>query len=155
MNKPTLIAIIGLLFVSISRASDSDDTLTYYRSKSDLIVLGRITSEPKGIVDEAGVPNYICDFMVTDLLKGQTGSTNNNIRVNIIQCELDPKDHSLLIKKDAECILFLKRAPIRDTPEWNTSDFWFGIQNPSSCMIRALKMLDQEMKRVEQPLSPR
>src|SRR5262249_39193142 len=52
-------------------ADDSDDTLRFFLSKSDLVVVGAITSQPFGTVTEVGVVHYICDFGITQVLKGK------------------------------------------------------------------------------------
>ena len=60
------------------------------------------------------------------------------IRVNIKRFERVGKDKHPLIKKDAECILFLKNAK-PNFPDWETADYWFGLQHPSPSMARSLK----------------
>ncbi len=123
--------------------SGADDTLKYYLSKSDLAVHGIIVSEPLAAFREAGVPNYICDFKVSDVLKGDASLKGKTIRVHIIRFEMDEKDRHPLLKKDGECILFLKGAS-PDVPSWVTADFWFGVQYPSPCMASSLKRLAAE-----------
>jgi hypothetical protein len=63
--------------------------------------------------------------------------------VNIVRFELVEKDKSPLLKKDAECILFLKNVS-PDKPVWRTVDMWFGLQPASLWLARALKRLDAE-----------
>ena len=130
-------------------ADDSDDTLKLYLSKSDLVVSGRIVSEPIGMIEEAGVPYYFCDFKVQEIAKGDGTLKNQVIKVDIKRFEIDAKDKHPLIKKDGEYILFLKSsAP--NTPSWVTTDFWFGVQYSSPWMIRSLRRLATE-REVEQP----
>ena len=88
----SLIAVLFLLS-GVCHADDSDDTLQLYLSKSDLVVLGTIVTEPMGLYDEAGVPNYICEFKVSDVCKGDTKLKDTTIRVNIKRFEMDKKDH--------------------------------------------------------------
>lgn len=139
--------LLALLFSLIAvlpvRGDDGDDTLKSFLSKSDLVVMGKITSEPIGINYETGVPNYNCEFRVQDVLKGDAKLKAQVIKINIMRFEIDAKDKHPLIKKDGECILFLKSAA-PNTPGWVTADFWFGIQYPSPWMARSLKRLAGE-----------
>ncbi len=119
-----------------ARADDSDDTLRYYLSKTELCVGGTIVTEPIGIVDEAGIVNYACDFAVSEVLKGEL--KDRKIRVNVIRHEIAEADRLPSLKEGAKCILFLKAQP-RSIPPWATVDFWFGYQSYSSAMARGLK----------------
>ena len=143
MKKCILILVAVLMFGSMvipCRADASDDTLKFYLSKSDLIVIGKIMTEPFGIISETGVPSYGCDFKVDDVLKGDPKLKGRVIKVAIMRFEMHEKDKHPLIKKDVECILFLKNTT-PDFSSWVTSDFWFGIQYPSPWMAESLKRL--------------
>ncbi len=133
-----LLLLTSLVVVLPVHASSGDDTLKFYLSKSDLVVMGQITSEPIGIVDETGVPNYACEFRVQDVLKGGGKVKDQVIKVDIMRFEMSAKDKHPLIKKDGECILFLK-GPAPNTPIWVTADFWFGVQYPSPRLARSVK----------------
>ena len=139
--------LLALLFSLIAvlpvRGDDGDDTLKSFLSKSDLVVMGKITYEPFFNSDEFGVLNYNCEFRVQDVLKGDAKLKGRVIKINIIRFEKDAKDKHPLIKKDGECILFLKR-PTPNIPEWVTTDFWFGVQHPSPWMASSLKRLAAE-----------
>jgi hypothetical protein len=136
-----LLTILFSLIAILPACADSDDdTLKLFLSKSDLVVTGRITAEPVGMYNEDGVPHYLCEFRVQDVLKGESKLKDQNIRVDIMRFEHDAKDKHPLIKKDAECILFLKSAK-NSMPSWVTADFWFGVQHPSPWMARSLKRL--------------
>jgi len=132
-----LVSIIAALPV---RGDTGDDTLKSFLSKSDLVVMGKITSEPIGMIFESGAPNYICEFRVQDVLKGDGKLKDQVIKVNIMRFEMDAKDKHPLIKKDGEGILFLKSAT-PNTPAWVTADVWFGVQHPSPWMAGSLKRL--------------
>jgi len=147
-----LTLVLSLAF-SVCFADASDDTLKFYLSKSDLVALGKIVSLAAAVFDEAGVPNYLCDFKVSDVLKGDSGLKEKTIRVNIMRFEMSPKDHHPLIKKGSDCILFLKRASGRTIPRWVTADFWFGAQHPSPWMAKSLKRLARKAK-VEPTAAP-
>jgi len=133
-----------VLLSNVSHADDSDDTLRIFLSKSDLVVLGTIVTEPTGITSELGVLNYICQFKVSDVCKGNVELKGETIRANIKRFEMGKKDHHPLIKKDAECILFLKKEVEGTNPQWVTADFWFGIQHPIPWMAKSLKRLAKD-----------
>jgi len=60
--------------------------------------------------------------------------------------EIHKKDHPEYLKKDAECILFLKNVSKTETPSWKTADFWFGIQPCFPMMERSIKRLSTQDK---------
>jgi hypothetical protein len=135
MKQLMLAAIVVTTLTIPVHGSDSDDTLRFYLSKSDLVVCGSITSEPIGLSSETGVIHYSCDFTVTDVLKGDSALKETTIKVSIGRFEIDARDRSPLIGKDSECILFLKGQ--------GTADFWFGIQQFSPAMVGSVKRLLQ------------
>jgi len=143
--KPLLCSLCLLLFqrLTLARADDGDETLRGWLSQAELVVAGTITNEPIGITHETGVPNYLCDFKVAEVIKGDATLTGKTIPVNIVRFELAAKDQSPLVKKDAECILFLKNVS-PDKPVWQTVDAWFGVQQRSPMLVRSLKRLDAE-----------
>ena len=136
--------VATLMLQAIAKADNSDDTLKFYLSKSDLVVLGNIISIPVAFMSESGVPNYNCKFKVADIIKGDNSLKGKIIEVCILRFEIHKKDHHPLIKKDAECILFLKKTSQGTVPAWVTSDFWFSVQYPSPWMVRSLKRLSKE-----------
>jgi hypothetical protein len=151
MKVFTVPAVALVLAASVCVADDGDDTLKRWLSRSDLAVVGTIVSEPVGIISERGVPNYICEFKVSDVCKGNAKIKDETINVNIMRFEIDEKDKHPLIEKGAESILFLKKGPKDSTPSRTTSDFWFGIQHPMPWMVNSLKRLaKQEAKHVGQ-----
>jgi len=139
-----LFACATFLAPAATRADSSDDTLKFYLKKSDLVVLGTIKSDLIGVSEEVGVLNYVCEFKVAEVLKGDPELKSKTIHVNIMRFELDPKDKHPLIRKDADCILFLKQEGEGTIPNWITTDFWFGIQQPSPSMAKSLKRLAAE-----------
>lgn len=127
-----VICVLAMMLLPLFVAADtSDDTLEFYLDKSDLVVLGTIASEVGADFSELGVPNYICEFKVSDVLKGDKDLKGQTIKVNIKCFEMDKKDKHPLIKKGSECILFLKE-PKGEFSLYVTADFWFGIQYPPS-----------------------
>jgi hypothetical protein len=144
MKLVTVTLIACSLLPLTAGADDADDTLRFYLSKSDVVVLGTIKGEPESIVDEAGVPNYLCQFAVTDVAKGDAELTGKTIAINIVRFELNEKDRHPLIKKDAECILFLKKQRLGNVPQLTSADYWFGVQPPSPLMFKSLSRLAKE-----------
>ncbi len=138
-----LVAALICLAAPITMADEGDDTLKFFLSRSELIVSGRITTDPTGMSEEVGVFNYTCEFQIQDVLKGDTSLKGRDINVRIIRFERDARDKHPLIKKDKECILFLKSAPNASptAPAWVTADCWFGVQEPGPWMARSLKRL--------------
>ena len=141
LQSSALLALPLLLLCTVCAADEDDDTLKFYLSRAGLVVVGTIVAEPTGIVTEAGVLNYITDFRVTGVLKGDRDFEGNAMRINIKRFEMTEKDRSPLIKKDSDCILFLKKEPEGTVPQWTTADFWFGVQQPSPWMEKSLKRL--------------
>jgi hypothetical protein len=136
--------VVGVLTLDASAVADEgDDTLRSYLARSDLVVLGEIASEPGEFQKESGVANYVCDFRVTEVLKG-TKPAGDSLTVNIRRFEMDEADRLPELKKGSKCILFLKRAEGGETPAWKTADFWFGFQRPSPWMARSLKRLAEQ-----------
>jgi hypothetical protein len=139
LMKRIVFPLACLLLYATVVADSSDDTLSYYMSKSELVVVGKIASAPEGVYSEEGVPNYICDFEISEVLKGQPPRTAK-IYVSIIRFEADDEDKNPLVRQGATCILFLKPVT-QDRRAWETVDMWFGIQSYYPWMARSLKRL--------------
>jgi hypothetical protein len=133
-----ILVFLSSLIAVLPVRGGSDDTLKLLLSKSELVAMGKITSEPDSIIEELDVPNYICEFRIKDVLKGDGKLKDQVIKVNIVRFEMDANDKHPLIKKDGECILFLKRTT-PSSSSWVTADFWFGLQHPSPLMAQSLK----------------
>jgi hypothetical protein len=140
MNRFLLLCLLA----GTAIADDGDETLRGWLAKSELVVAGQFITEPIGITHETGVLNYVCDFKVAQVLKGNTALAGSTSSVNIVRLELDVKDKYPLIQKDAECILFLTNVS-PDKPAWQTVDFWFGVQPASPWLARSLKRLAAEV----------
>ena len=137
----SLIAILFFIAVASVKGDADDEISKFFLSKSDLVVMGRITAEPFPFMDEVGVPNYLCEFQIKDVIKGDVEMKDQLIKLVITRIELVPADKHPLIKKDGECILFLKKAPPQNKPSWVSADFWFSVQHPSPTMAASLKRL--------------
>lgn len=141
--KRSILAFL-LVGAGIAAAASSDqtgdDTLRFYLSKSDIAVLGKIVAAPLEYQFESGVPLYQCEFLVSDVYKGDVALKGEIIKVSIKRLEASKKDKHPLVKKDGECILFLKNIS-PSAPPWETADVWFGVQQPSPPLAHSLKRL--------------
>ena len=137
--------VLAMCIVSpaITNADDSDDTLKFYLSKSDLIVAGKLANTPLGVTNEIGVIEYVCEYVVSDVIKGDKSLSGKTIKLTVTRFEMDAKDRTTLLAKNAESIIFLKQQKAGSIPKWKTTDFWFGIQPQSSWMVRSLKRLSK------------
>jgi hypothetical protein len=139
----TLLAVgLMVVFTASAAADGGDDTLRFFLSRSDLVVVGTLTSDPVGVEKEAGVVNYHCQVAVSEVLKGKV-SSKDELTVTIIRFESAEEDKLPWLKKGARCILFLKSADPK-TPSWETADVWFGVQPSSPWMARSLKRLARQ-----------
>lgn len=147
---------LSLVFPRLVSAGDLEETLCFYLSKSDVVVLGEFASEPirKG-ASKFGT-DYQAEFKIAQLLKwdapGETrvGAT---IKVHIVRAVLyaddfEPEDQLPELKMGGKCILFLECRDLKPTPSYITADLWFGVQRPSSWMARSLaRIVAEQAKR--------
>ena len=143
LKNSALLALPLLLLCTVCAADAGDDTLKFYLSRAELVVVGTIVSEPMGTIKEVGVLDYSTDFRVKGVLKGDRDLEGNTMRINIQRFEMTEKDRNPLIKKDSGCLLFLKKESDGTRPQWTTADPWFGVQWPSPSMENALKRLSE------------
>ena len=146
MKKILMSLLLFVALAGIVKADESDDTLRHYLSKSNLVAVGIIPPNSSARIEELGVPNYICDFRIKEVIKGDSQLEGKNIRVNIMRFETQEKDKNPLIKNGGECILFLRNVAPK-IPSWETADFWFGIQSYSPWMAKSLKRIVRETKK--------
>ena len=140
----TIVIFVLVVASNVSNvlANESNDTLLFLLSKSDLILRGRIVSEPVGIIFSDGVVDYLCDYTVFEVLKGDPILESKTIKINIRRFEIDEKDKHPLVDMNSECVLFLDRVE-NQIPNMVTSDFWFGIQYPSPYMIDSIRKTNE------------
>jgi hypothetical protein len=120
--------------------SESDETLLFYLSKSELVVTGEIISHPDVIIKAKGISHYITTFQVDEVLCGSHPS-EMQFNVDIVRPEANPGDAREYLKQGFRCILFLNSEPTGDIPHWQTSDDWFGIQFYNEMMVLKLDRL--------------
>jgi len=102
---------------AIAAASGSDDTLRFFLSKSELVILGEIASDPQGFRTEPGIARYHCNFRITDVLKGSKPA-ESPIRVIIARFEENREDRLPEMKKGSQCVLFLNESHAREGRRW-------------------------------------
>ena len=146
--RSKLLIIFTFIFVNIlfvcctARANERDDTLAHYLSKSQLVVVGKILTEPTSLIEEDGVANYNFDFKISDVIKGPSTKETDIIKVRVVRFENEPTKKHPLISKDQESILFLNDAGFRYML-WETADHWFGIQSTNPNLIASLNRLNE------------
>jgi hypothetical protein len=137
------IAALLLFGILAASAEEGDDTLGFFLSKADLVVSGTINSNSIVVVTtDPGMPDYLFEFQVEDVLKGEAGLQGKLIRVCIRQFEgsRDWKGHPLL-KDGAQCILFLRSVKLPSPPVWREADPWFSVQPANRSMSQSLKRM--------------
>jgi hypothetical protein len=139
MRELVRILIAALSFAPQVLADTSDDTLRFFLSKSELVLVGTIAAEPIGEISEAGVVNYACSLVVSETLAG-VALKEQTISLRVLRFETQPEDRLPYLKKGAKVVVFLK-ARENAYPVWQTADFWFGVQPYSSKMASSLKTL--------------
>lgn len=152
MRLEIVFGLVSILTIT-SFVHGSEDTLRYFLSKSDLVVLGEITTDTAGAQEEVGVVHYGCHFKIADVLSGNKPA-EESIQVTITRFELHEADRLPELKKGCKCILFLRNVGPNDRPMWETSDAWFGFQRPSPSMAKTLKRLAAEEKPTKSKLIP-
>src|SRR5580704_16165252 len=128
---------LALVLPGLVVAGDLEETLRFYLSKSDVVVLGEFTSEPIRKSPNKFTTHYQADFKIAQLLKWEAPGESRigrTIKVHIVRTELGPEDRLPELKKGGKCLLFLECRNPRPTPSYITADIWFGIQRPSPSM---------------------
>jgi hypothetical protein len=141
---------LGLTLAAPSFVADLEETLRFYLSKSDVVVLGEFTSEPIVKISAEGVAHSQADFKIAQLLKWDAPTetrVGETIKVHIVRFEFEPADRLLELKKGGKCILFLECHDLQPTPSYITADTWFGVQRPSPGMAKSLSRLATDQKR--------
>jgi hypothetical protein len=148
--KPIVSTICLLFAVAASLAAHAefkvateqdDDTLKFYLSKSDCVVLATIT-DVTCVTTDPEKPNYLCTIRVAEVCKGDPQMAGVTTNVNIRRFEETPQDRHPSLRKGGRCILFLKNAANTNTvPRLSSADMWFGVQCPSAAMGRSIERI--------------
>ncbi len=144
--RTMFLSLVICLFPGIALADDGDDTLRFYLSQSDVVLLGEFTSALDAYTREAGVINYGGRFKIAEILKGDVlgqRRVGGTIGVCIVRFEGSPADRLPELKQGGKCILFLKYHQ-QPNPYYITADMWFGIQPPLPKMAESLGRLANE-----------
>ena len=121
-----------------------DDTLKFYLSKSDCVVLGTVT-RVLCVATDPERPVYLCTIRVGEVYKGDPQMTGGVTDVSICRYEKGQRDRHPSLQEGGRCILFLKNAANTNTvPRLRSADMWFGVQCPSAAMGSSIKRLSQK-----------
>jgi hypothetical protein len=144
---PLLILAIPLLaqaagFGSFGGAPAPDeDTLKFYLSKSDCVVLATITNVICATTDPSA-PRYLCTIKIDEVYKGDPHMTGSITNVSIQRREEKDTDQHPSLHDGGKCTPFLK-IRTDGVPGLRSADDWFGVQYPNSAMGSAIKRLSQ------------
>ena len=134
---PLAARAVGLGFGS----EPDDDTLTFYLSKSNCVVLATIT-DVTCVTTDPERPIYLCAIRVGEVYKGDLQMAGCVTNVSICRCEKSQRDRHPSLQEGGRCILFLKNAANTNTvPRLVSADMWFGVQCPSAAMGRSLERI--------------
>jgi len=146
---------LALVLPGLAVAGNLEETLRFYLSKSDVVVLGEFTSEPVHAKTKFASGGE-ADFKIAQLIKwdapGET-RVGESIKVHIVRAVLhgedfEPEDRLPEFKKGGKCILFLECRDLKPTPSYITADIWFGVQRPSPWMAKSLaRIVTEQSKR--------
>lgn len=149
-----MIALGFALLPSLVVAGDLEETLRFYLSKSDVVVLGEFTSEPIHKANKFTIHDQ-ADFKIAQIIKWDApGDTKAGatIKVHIVRAilhadDFEPEDQLPELKKGGKCILFLECHDLKLTPSYITADIWFGVQRPSPWMAKSLARIVTEQNK--------
>lgn len=145
-----LLALVGLICMpTLAFADNSDDTLGFYLSKADVVVVGTLAHDPDGPSSrEEGINRYSVEIVVEDVLAGDL--EQDTIRAAVVRFERDEADQIPGFEADGRFIFFLSVGN-GEAPHYTTCDMWFGVTQYSSWMARSLKRLaDQQAEEAQE-----
>jgi hypothetical protein len=124
------------------KPDSDDDTLRYYLSKSEAVVVGKVTDGLQRIgVDSDPIPVNVIGFQVkvTDSIKGKVAA-KQTIMVTVTRAF--DIGQSLPPEQGQKVVLFLKSSG----DSWVSTDKWFGMQPHSRTLVEHLKRVKSEAK---------
>jgi hypothetical protein len=145
-----LIALTAALFAGSAVADEGDDTLRHFLSKSDIVLVGKIATEPEVHASDGGSAKYLFGFAVTESLKGEIA--DNYLNATIVHPESSADDKLTWLKKKSKALLFLRNAGDREHPNWIGADVWLSVQPYNQRMACSLKRLAAETPSERLPL---
>ena len=139
-----LLLLLGMPWAATGQGKpdSDDDTLRYYLSKSEAVVVGKVTDGLQRIgVDFAPIPVSVIGFQVnvTNSIKGKIAA-KQTIMVTMTRAldigTLTPP------QQGEELVLFLKSSG----DSWVSADKWFGMQPYSRTLVEHLKRVQGQAK---------
>ena len=128
--------------VGQDKPDSDDDTLRYYLSKSEAVVVGKVTDGVQRIgVDFNPIPVNVIGFEVevTDSIKGKIAA-KQTIMVTVTRAH--NIGQSLPPEQREKVVLFLKSSG----DSWVSADKWFGMQPHSLTLVENLKRVNGQVK---------
>lgn len=153
---PCLFALLALLVApGLAHADDGDDTLAFYLSKADLVVVGTINE--LGNEHAAGDDHVFylgASIQVEEVLAGEYSDEELH-SVAIVQHEMVEEDRHSDLREGGKWIFFLRKDGT-GLRHWSyvTADIWFGLTRYSPAMARSLKRLADQQAEEGQPVEP-
>lgn len=118
---------------------EGDDTLAYYLSKSDLVIVGTVAEKPGYAVEESGGRIYSAAIEVHEVLKGSlprtAAKTPAVLKPLIVRIEEERDEELPLLRKGSKCIFFLDKDGAK------TVDVWFGVQRHTTALAKSITRL--------------
>jgi RNA polymerase sigma factor (sigma-70 family) len=127
----------------VPKPDDGSDILRTCLAKSDLVVLGELTTVTIAPNTAAGFGTYLCTVRVEEVIKGKP--PEGGLKARLSRFEMAEGDKHPDLKKGGRCILFLK---VGNDPWYTLADYWFGVQRPSPSMAGELKRLVAQRKAI-------
>jgi len=125
----------------------SDETYRSWLAGSELVVVGILSANPIGILDDSGVVNYVCTLKVAEAFKGSVAPGETIAATVQRMGRGNPPEFN----QGDEIILFLKRAGRGGKPDWHTADIWYGAQRFDARLSTALWRLAAATPGTAQP----
>lgn len=137
-----LVLVMPFTAVGQDKQDSDDETLRYYLSKSEAVVVGKVTDGLQRIgVDFNPIPVNVIGFeiKVTDSIKGKVAA-KQTIMVTVTRAY--NIGQSLPPEQGEKVVLFLKSSG----DSWVTADKWFGMQPHSLTLVEHLKRVNRQAK---------
>ncbi|MBM4073734.1 MAG: hypothetical protein FJ271_33155 [Planctomycetes bacterium] len=137
-----LISAMSNTAVAQDKADRDADTLLFYLSKSEAVVVGKVTDGLQRIgVDFNTIPVNVIGFQVkvTDSIKGNVAA-KQTIMVTVTRAY--SIGQSLPPEQGKKVVLFLKSSGA----SWVSADKWFGMQPYSRTFVEHLKRVKSQAK---------
>jgi hypothetical protein len=137
----TVIILLLMPFVAMAedKGDSDDDTLKHYLSKSDAVVVGKVTAGPQRLgVDSNSTPARVIEFRfkVLESIKGKIAEKQriSVTEIRALDIGLSPPEQG------QKLVLFLKSSG----GALETADKWFGVRPYSGAFVEQLKRVASE-----------